>query len=313
MKEMCKIYKRINVIILSLLLSLSLFPVTASARDRVDVDRTGSITLSYPIEGTEFRLYRVGDFTSGGELVLLEEYSKYPISLEQEDQDGWQTLATTVDGYITADHITPTETKKADAKGQVAFETGALGVYLVTWDTHVTNGKIYEAQPFFITLPSLNEEDESWIYDVTPKVKYTTSDLKTIDIHVHKAWNDQKNAQKKRPDKINVQLLCDGEVWENVELTAANSWNYDWTGLEKGHDWKVTEQDVPSGYTVKVTKEGDTFVITNTLPGTLKKPTSSRLPQTGMLWWPVPVLAALGLFFFLIGWLCRKRATDREL
>ncbi len=36
------------------------------------------------------------------------------------------------------------------------------------------------------------------------------------------------------------------------------------------------------------------------------------LPQTGQLWWPVPLLAAGGLFLFLIGWVKHRGAQDEE-
>ncbi len=35
--------------------------------------------------------------------------------------------------------------------------------------------------------------------------------------------------------------------------------------------------------------------------------TSGKLPQTGLLWWPVPILTALGLICLFIGWRLRKR------
>lgn len=35
-------------------------------------------------------------------------------------------------------------------------------------------------------------------------------------------------------------------------------------------------------------------------------PGTSELPQTGQLWWPVPVLASLGTALILIGWIQRK-------
>lgn len=42
-----------------------------------------------------------------------------------------------------------------------------------------------------------------------------------------------------------------------------------------------------------------------TPPGTTPPP-GSKLPQTGQLWWPVPILACAGLVFFVIG-LVRRR------
>ena len=36
-------------------------------------------------------------------------------------------------------------------------------------------------------------------------------------------------------------------------------------------------------------------------------PEQPQLPQTGMVWWPVPVMACSGLLFVLLGWIrCRK-------
>lgn len=39
------------------------------------------------------------------------------------------------------------------------------------------------------------------------------------------------------------------------------------------------------------------------------KPGETTLPQTGQLWWPVPLLAAAGLALFVMGWV--KRRNDR--
>lgn len=36
------------------------------------------------------------------------------------------------------------------------------------------------------------------------------------------------------------------------------------------------------------------------------------LPQTGQLWWPVPVLAVGGVFLFLMGWVKHRGAQDEE-
>ena len=38
---------------------------------------------------------------------------------------------------------------------------------------------------------------------------------------------------------------------------------------------------------------------------------AAKLPQTGQLWWPVPILAVAGIAFFSIGWL-RSRKDESE-
>ena len=37
-----------------------------------------------------------------------------------------------------------------------------------------------------------------------------------------------------------------------------------------------------------------------------------RLPQTGQLWWPVPVLAVGGMFLFMLGWIRNRRSEADE-
>ena len=160
--------------------------------------------------------------------------------------------------------------------------------------------------------------------------------------HVLKVWEDDGNKDK-RPDEIVVQLLRDGRVYDNVTLNEGNNWRHIWTGLDADSRWRVVEYETPKGYTVAVDRQGITFVMTNSWteeipdepppegnippppdenipdeppPGSdwpggdePDEPGEPDLPQTGVLWWPVPVLACAGLFLFLIGW--GKRRHER--
>ena len=37
---------------------------------------------------------------------------------------------------------------------------------------------------------------------------------------------------------------------------------------------------------------------------------ATRLPQTGLLWWPVPVLGALGILLLILGIVNRKKYNN---
>ena len=133
-----------------------------------------------------------------------------------------------------------------------------------------------------------------------------------MDVKVLKVW---RGGAQQRPEEIRVQLLRDGKVCDTVTLSAENGWRHTWEGLDAAHGWQVVEQTVPEGYTVSISREGVTFVITNTLkpseepeptPGTPDTP-GENLPQTGVLWWPVPLLAVLGALLLLLGWGLRRR------
>lgn len=169
----------------------------------------------------------------------------------------------------------------------------------------------------------------------------------TVSRKVLKVWRDGQDKEN-RPQEIKVQLLMDGEEYDSVILNADNNWRYTWEKLEKDHAWKIVEEDVPPGYMVSVNRQGITFVVTNTrsggddgggggddggggdktrIPdppaptGDLPQPPVTEipddqiplgnlpiLPQTGMLWWPVPLLACSGPFLLLLGWNRRRNS-----
>ena len=100
--------------------------------------------------------------------------------------------------------------------------------------------------------------------------------------------------------------------------------------INKNDTWQVVEDSVTEDYTVTVSREGTTFVMTNTLTEELPDeptpegplpevpeenipdepvPQGPALPQTGVLWWPVPLLACAGMALFLAGW-ARRRSEE---
>ena len=90
-----------------------------------------------------------------------------------------------------------------------------------------------------------------------------------------------------------------------MRLDAEGGWQYTWEELPRydaeGKEISGTLREVSvKGYTSSVTQTGDIFVLTNTYDKT-------KLPQTGQLWWPVPLLAAAGLGLICVGLSMRKR------
>lgn len=174
-----------------------------------------------------------------------------------------------------------------------------------------------------VMLPSLDKENNTWIYDVTANAKHDSEPVpeepKTITRKVLKVWKDEGH-EKERPKEIEVQLLKDGEVFDTVTLSTSNDWRYTWDELDESFKWTVAEKELED-YTVLVTREGTTFVVTNTYdegtpenpeqPENPDQPGNPTLPQTGQLWWPVPVLVAGGLLLIVIG-LLRRRGNTHE-
>lgn len=364
---------KLRKLIISLLLAVLLLPsMQAFAAGRIDPDKEVSLTIQFTyngrnISGATFDLYRVADVSQWGSFTLTGDFAGYPVSLDTQKSEEWKRTAETLRDYAERDHLTPLDSGKTNSSGMLTFpqtqERLTQGMYLVVGQSLKTGGYTYTFEPFLVSLPNQEKGSRVWDYDVITKPKCTrkkdSSGGSTITRKVLKVWEDD-GREEERPEEIVVQLLRDGEVYSTVTLNEANNWRHTWSSLSSKYDWTVVEKE-PSGYTVKVSQEGITFVITNTIgepdepdepdhpdnpdnpdhpdnpdnpdhpenpdsPGEPSHPNQpgspdvpdipeapeTRLPQTGMLWWPVPMLAAAGLLLILLGLLRNRSENDAE-
>lgn len=405
---------------------LFLLSYSALAFEPIDVDKKVSLTAVFCPEGSaapnvSFKLWRAADVSPDCEYTVSDKFARYPLTFEGLDSDSWRALAQTMAAYAAADDIAPDITVQTDSEGCAVFSGLETGLYLVSGSIYSKGGYTHTPAPFLICLPDYDGES-SWLYDVTAQVKYDTkyngSGSPTLTRKVLKAWkNDDKES---RPKSVSVTLLKDGKAYETVTLNSKNNWRYTWEGLDRHSQWQLIENDVPENYTVTVSKEGITFLVTNTYKspdnppddpptdpphdpddkptdpphdpddkptnpphdpddkptdpphdpddkptnpphdpddkpnddptgnpddnpdddatdslvdkdrpnvprdehtGTppIDEPTVSetvpeepKLPQTGMLWWPVPLLAVGGMIFFIVGWVKQRTDGDRD-
>ena len=334
-------------LLLCAVLLWALLPTAAFARGLLSTAEPVSLTLRYPCAGAPFQIYRVAEVSVYGEYTLTGDFRDYPVTLEQPDQAGWRALAATLEAYAVRDGLTPAAAGETDRDGRLTFSSLEAGMYLVTGQRHTAGGYRYTPEPFLAALPGLDEED-NWVSDVTASPKYerkhkdtNTPGDGTVKRKVLKVWEDDGD-ESGRPQKVTVQLLRDGKVWDTVTLSEKNGWSYEWSKLDADYTWRVAEKDVPEDYTVTVSREGVTFVITNTLAADIPdEPTpegpppetpggpdgtdgtdipeepapeapGDSLPQTGVLWWPVPLMACCGVGLFLIGWAKRRSGESDE-
>lgn len=239
----------------------------------------------------EFQLYHVAEIQDDGSSVLTEGFAEFDGNIDETDQ---RSLAITLAAYAAGNGLSVDQNARTGQDGTAAFAGLAPGIYLLTGSAYETSGKTYMPQPSLIRLAGNA--------NVEVKPKYDAEDQKTISLRVVKRWDDDS---EQRPDHVTVQLIGNGEVVDSVRLDRENGWEHTWESLDAGIRWQVAENPVPEGYSANIDRKGNTFVITNTKPA--DETPGSRLPQTGSMMWPVPVLASGGMLLFLLGWLRRRR------
>ncbi len=355
-------WRKLNIaalLIMVMVITLCL-PVRVSARGLIDVNQAGDLTLIFrsneaenldniiPITGVQIKIYKVADISSTGEFTLFNTYSNisnFPVKdiNRINDQQTWKQVASVIGGFIYQNNVWPSATLTTDDEGSAHFTGIDLGLYYVGPVTKEANDCLYSFDPFMISVPGLDENDE-WVNPVdavVARVKCKITMLpKNASYEVLKVWDDA-GYESNRPSSVSVTLYCDGAEYKTVTLSAANNWRYSWTYME-GHSWTVSEH-VTGRYVVSLTTGGNTFRITNTYtppdtppdtpdtpdnpytPDTPDTPSETpgipsipevlgavrdrlpqvlgarRLPQTGQLWWPLPVLIIVGVLLIIRG------------
>lgn len=328
---MAKIKKMVcgaAVALLATVLAVTALPGVAAARDLIDLDRACTLVISgVPRDikdGARVRLYRAASINAVGDIYTpTDEFAGYPVDWNGRDaQTLWgDQMAQTLAGYMERDGVEPLARATTGADGSVRFDGLEVGLYLGVVEPAYGAGARYEFAPFMVQLPGLSTQDgaDAWVYDnVSVQPKHDS--VETTQVSAVKVWNDDSALQAgvvERPAQIVVQLLRDGEVADEAALSEASNWRHTWENLEAGHVWRVVEKAAVPGYTVSVGRDGSVFTVTNTAPvpapgepggGPGDEPGAPgdgsekpKLPQTSVLWWPVPVLLAVGAALLIAG------------
>lgn len=314
-----KKYKSMAVFLLCLILAVTSLPAAVLAAGNIDLNHSHSLTViaaydSGYISGMQFDAYLISTVDEYGELTVTDRYGEYAedLDIRGKNDERWQEMAQVLAREILLDTSLKADCYAVtDDNGAAAFKDIPMGLYLVLGHTVEKDGYVYSTIPFFILLPEQDPDSNSWNYDVEANAKPGKEPVRA-DYEVVKIWKDDCHKDQ-RPQSIAIQLICDGEVWDTISLPHEGSWNYTWKDLETNHRWTVTEKKADGYQEPEVRQEGNTFIVTNTCsrPVTPTQPDKPSLPQTGQLWWPVPVLMAAGLFLIVIG-LLRRRGNAHE-
>ena len=185
----------------------------------------------------------------------------------------------------------------------VIFELYRDGEYVGFHTVMPSSDGVWETT--FTELPKADADGREYVYTVKERdVKGYTSDVegdavegfsvfntRVTSVDVTKKWDDNDNADGKRPTSVTVDLLCDGEKVDSAAIEADENgdWSHTFTNLTKydpedSHEYAYTvvEQAV-EGYESKVEgSAADGFTITNTKkenPPTPEEPDTPEEPE----------------------------------
>lgn len=265
------------------------------------------VEIHYAHGACTFDFYKLADYAEEGHFVPTAPFDAYadtvPLlsGIEGLTTEEVRLLSTTMESIVLRDAVAPTLTARTDADGRLSLTPMEQGAYLVLGEPTTDGVYRYTPSPIVVTIPARDPAGVGHTYVVVEHNKVLKEELDDDTTHreVIKIWEDDGN-ESRRPAAITVQLLQDGAVYDTVQLTEQNNWFYRWTDLPANHTYTATEVAVPKPYTLSVERDRTAIYITNTYNGP-PPPPPPDLPPTGQLWWPVPVLLALGICSLALG------------
>lgn len=294
-----------------LVIGLILMPVSTAFA----LEESG-IEIRYAHGVCTFDFYKLADFSKTEGFIPATPFDRYTdtipllVGMAGMTTEETRLLATTMEAVVLRDGITPSHTAATNEDGALALTDLQQGMYLVL-GTSTTDGEYrYTPSPILVSVPTRDIHDV-WQYYVIlehNKVVKENLDQPTTHREVIKIWQDDGN-ESSRPAAITVQLLQDGNVYDTVQLSDDNNWMYRWTELPAAHTYTAVEVEVSEPYTMSVERDRTAIYVTNTYNGP-PPPPPPDLPQTGQLWWPVPLMVALGLCSLLLSACYRRRDEE---
>lgn len=259
---------RIAALFLVLACLFVCIPCAGISAEPLDISTPCSLTVCYKrqeklFEGVAVKTYKIADMKADGSFALTDEFEKYPVSIYTvESQAEWKKITSTLASYIDADAIPPHHTAVTDAEGKVCFEGISAGLYLTCAVKVEQEGVVTLFENFITALPG--QGTSSFEYDITAYPKsdeYTQVPEKVYK--VVKQWKDRGH-EDERPSEVTVEIYRDGALFATQALSEENDWCFTWTAPVDESIWKAVERNISDGYTVTVTEDGGSFVITNT-------------------------------------------------
>lgn len=310
--------RRFLILCLTIILILGI-STTAYAADMGDYGKNIALTVVYKdagvaVVGAPVKLYKIASMDDDFTITATSKFLDFRSAIENKDTR-WNVLADALTEFIENKSISCNDEAKINTSGVALFptENNTLlpGIYLLYCPNYKFQGSIYYSSPVVISLPNY-DSDGQLTNHITANIKFSSIEDQLMDLKVIKKWDDYGH-ENKRPKTITVELLRNGKTvsGEKKKLSKENNWTYTWTDLDPIHKWDVKELQVSGYKDPKYSSSEKNDVITITITNTFQPRGPQKLPQTGQLTWPIPLLTVIGMVLFSLGWwLCFGNRKD---
>ena len=222
------------------------------------------------VSGMGLSLRRVAEMDARGRFALMGSYQSSGVSVDGlTSSSQWNQAAKELNDFAAEESIPADVWTVTEGQGVCTIDGLESGLYLVAAETLKTTEGRYDAAPFLVALPML--ENEAWDYapTVMPKIQFTAVPvLPEPSAPVSPEPSGPVSPEPSAP----VSPEPSSPVSPEPESSASPS---------------------PSGQPAASPTPS---------PGA-----NEGLPQTGQLNWPIPLLALLGMLLAAAGCLLRRR------
>ena len=270
------------LLILTMLLVCMLSSVSTFALTVPDISRIGSISITMTdpakkeaVPGGNLILYKVGEVhvdDANYSWVLSSDFAGSGADLSDLESE---ELTAKLADYAAKESITPIHTAEIDENGKAVVKDLPVALYLIIQTESALGYKA--VMPFLVTIPMGNNED-GWVYDVDASPK--------VELEAGTPTPTPTETPTPTPSATPpVTVTPKTTITPKISVTPKTT---------------ITPRSTitPRTVTGRATITPRTGVTT-----TVK----STLPRTGQLWWPVPILAVVGIVFVFVGLRRRSR------
>lgn len=197
--------KKISLFIFLLLL----IPISIKAEE-IDINKIGSINIIYKygttsITNSDIYIYKVANINTSGKYTYLDSFNLTD-DLNNTSASKLNDLAITINNYIKDNNINNTNTCKTNSEGICKIDNLSTGVYLITTEEVTIDNYKYTVSPNLISIPTQNEIDDNYIYDIDAILKTEAKSIKDDTSNTSKNDTSTTGTSKTNASKNNTAV-----------------------------------------------------------------------------------------------------------